>query len=193
MKPAAIRWNQVVDPERHVTTNNRKALLDAEAEFTEYVGQRWTSLVRYAVMLGSTRHDAEDLVQTALERCFRHWSKVREANDTDAYVYRVLMNTITSSRRRRWVGERPTDEVPERADNNDQTEAIDSALAVDQALAALNFDQRAAVLMRFYANLTEQQMAAALGVPTGTVKSRLSRALQALSNDTNLADLRGTS
>lgn len=166
--------------------------MDAEAEFTEYVGHRWTSLVRYAVMLGSTRHDAEDLVQTALERCFRHWSKVRKAGDTDAYVYRSLMNTITSSRRRRWIGERPTDDMPERA-HDDQTEAIDNALAIDQALAALNFDQRAAVLMRFYANLTEQQMAAALDIPTGTVKSRLSRALQALSNDTNLAELRGRS
>jgi RNA polymerase sigma-70 factor (sigma-E family) len=160
-------------------------------EFTEYVAARWPRLVRSAVLLGCAPAEAEDVVQTALTRCLVNWAKVRRADDRDAYVHRVLINTFTSSRRRRWTGERPVSSVPDLADD-DATAAYDSADALQRSLERLTADQRACVVLRYYVHLTEAQMTDVLGVPPGTVKSRLSRALKILAEDPNLADLRGT-
>ncbi|GAA1618246.1 SigE family RNA polymerase sigma factor [Kribbella sancticallisti] len=160
-------------------------------DFGEYVAARWGSLVRSAVLLGCTHAEAEDLVQTALERCLVKWGKVREADDRDAYVHRVVINIFLSGRKRRWTGERPTAALPERA-GIDETTGIDDTDAVMRALDRLGGDQRTAVVLRYYAHLSEQQMASVLGVAPGTVKSRLSRAVKALAQDPDLAELRGT-
>ncbi|TDD20322.1 SigE family RNA polymerase sigma factor [Kribbella turkmenica] len=159
-------------------------------DFSEYVAARWPGLVRSAVLLGCTHAEAEDLVQTALERCLLKWSKVQAANDRDAYVHRVLINTFLSGRRRRWTGEKPTAVLPEYA-GIDQVNGIDDTDAVMRALDRLPSDQRTAVVLRYYAHLSEQQMATVLDVAAGTVKSRLSRAVKALAQDPNLAELRG--
>jgi RNA polymerase sigma-70 factor (sigma-E family) len=158
-------------------------------EFTEYVTARWPTLVRSAVLLGCTPSEAEDLVQSALERCLLKWNRVRAAEDRDAYVHRVLINCFRSSRRRRWHGEVPSASLPEHPDG-DRTEAVDDTDAVMRALDRLPGDQRTAVVLRYYAHLSEQQMAAVLGVAPGTVKSRLSRAVKALAQDPHLAELR---
>ncbi|MDQ3627848.1 MAG: hypothetical protein M3419_03385 [Actinomycetota bacterium] len=71
-------------------------------EFVEYVDARWPVLVRTAILLGCSPQDAEDLVQTALAGCFRNWHHVRRADDPDAYVYRVLVNALRTTRERRW-------------------------------------------------------------------------------------------
>jgi RNA polymerase sigma-70 factor (sigma-E family) len=160
-------------------------------DFSEYVAARWPTLVRSAVLLGCNHPEAEDLVQTALERCLMKWNKVRAADDRDAYVHRVLINSFLSARRRRWTGERPSAVLPEYA-GLDQTTGIDDADVVMRALDRLPTDQRAAVVLRYYAHLSEQQMASVLGVAAGTVKSRLSRAVKALAQDPDLAELRET-
>lgn len=160
-----------------------------DAEFSEYVAARWARLVRAAVLLGCSPHEAEDVTQTALTRCLVKWSKMQGADDRDAYVYRVLVNTFTDSRRRRWTSERPTGEVPERvAHGRDATDEVDARDAIDRALANLADDQRTAVVLRYYLNQTEAQMAETLKVAPGTVKSRLSRALKAMAIDPGLAD-----
>lgn len=161
-------------------------------EFTEYVAARWPTLVRSAVLLGCTPSEAEDLVQSALERCLLKWNRVRAAEDRDAYVHRVLVNCFRSSRKRRWHGELPSAALPERpdGDSGDQTAAVDDTDAVMRALGRLPGDQRTAVVLRYYAHLSEQQMASVLGVAPGTVKSRLSRAVKALAQDPHLAELR---
>ncbi|MEU4293989.1 SigE family RNA polymerase sigma factor [Kribbella sp. NPDC026596] len=160
-------------------------------DFSEYVAARWPTLVRSAVLLGCSHPEAEDLVQTALERCLVKWNKVRAADDRDAYVHRVLINSFLSARRRRWHGERPSAVLPE-SSASDQTAGVDETDAVMRALDRLPTDQRTAVVLRYYAHLSEQQMASALGIATGTVKSRLSRAVKALAQDPNLAELRET-
>jgi RNA polymerase sigma-70 factor (sigma-E family) len=162
-----------------------------DEDFSEYVAARWPSLVRSAVLLGCSHAEAEDLVQTALERCLLKWRKVQAADDRDAYVHRILINTFVSGRRRRWTGEKPTETLPEHTDI-DHTAGIDDTDAVMRALDRLPSDQRTAVVLRYYAHLSEQQMATVLDVATGTVKSRLSRAVKALAQDPNLAELRGT-
>jgi RNA polymerase sigma-70 factor (sigma-E family) len=158
--------------------------------FTDFVVARWARLVRSAVFLGCSTAEAEDVVQTTLEKCLASWSRVERAGDRDAYVYRVLVNTFRRSRRRRWTGERPTGTLPDHV-VPDPTAGVDDMDAITRALARLTDDQRAAVTLRFYAGLDERQMAEALGVAAGTVKSRLSRALGALAQDPTLEELRG--
>lgn len=161
-----------------------------DADFSEYAAARWPRLVRAAVLLGCSPAEAEDIVQTALVRCLTSWHRVQRADDPDAYVHKVLINAFTSSRRRRWWGEHPSAVLPE-AQGADDTTRVDDTDAVMRALETLGPDQRTVVVLRYYAHLTEQQMAAALGVPAGTLKSRLSRALKALESNPHLADLRG--
>ena len=154
-------------------------------EFGEYVAARWPRLVRAAVLLGCTPHEAEDVVQTALTRCLVKWSQVQRADDRDAYVHRILVNTFVDSRRRMWRRETPTEQLPDGALADAASSTVD-AIGLDRALAALGRDQRVAIVLRYYLDLTEAQMASVLGVAPGTVKSRVSRALTALGADSNL-------
>jgi len=108
-------------------------------------------------------------------------------------VYRVLVNTHTSNRWRFWGRERPSDDVPVAAAVSDATALSELTDSVQRALAGLNRQTCAVVVLRYFADLTEQQTADALGVPAGTVKSRLSRALDHLAEDPNLCDLPGGS
>lgn len=166
--------------------------MDGSEAFGEYAAARWPRLVRSAVLLGCSPAEAEDVVQTALVRCLMHWRRVEKADDRDAYVHRVLINSFVSSRRRRWTGEHPVAVLPESGLIDDPTLAVDQSDAVLRSLDRLSEDQRTAVVLRYYAHLNERQMATVLGVAVGTVKSRLSRALKQLADDPHLAELRGT-
>lgn len=160
-------------------------------DFDAYVNARWTRLVRSAVLMGCPVSDAEDVVQTALTKCYVHWRKVRRAENPDAYVQRVVMNTFLSARGRKWINELPTETLPE-AGTPDATDAVDTADVLSRTLARLPLEQRSVVVMRHYAHMSEAQMALALQVPVGTVKSRLSRAMKVLAADPELIDVRGT-
>ena len=160
-----------------------------DQEFSEYVGARWASLVRSAALLGCAPQDAEDLVQSALARCYVSWAKVRDADNRDAYVYRVLVNSLRDRGRRFWRRERPTDELPERPDDTTATDHVEAADAIERALGGLTAAHRSVVVLRFFAHLSERETARALGIAPGTVKSRLSRALSELSANKHLADL----
>lgn len=162
--------------------------MDDEAEFAEYVRDSWGTLVRAAVFLGCSMSEAEDLAQTTLVRCYTAWDKVSGADNREAYVYRMLRNCLRDSRRRRWWGERPTEHLPDSA-SPDRTHQVDTADAVHRALDRLSRVNREVVVLRYFVQLTEQQTAEVLDVPTGTVKSRLSRALAQLAADHHLADL----
>ena len=149
-------------------------------EFTAYVAARWPRLVQAARLLGADPGEAEDLVQTTLVKCYRSWDRVHRADRVDAYVHRVLVNTWLRSRERRWHGEVPTADLPEDGVPRDDHE---TALDLQRLLGRLSPDHRAVLVLRYVADLTEQQAAEALGVPVGTVKSRAARALAALDTD----------
>ena len=102
------------------------------------------------------------------------------------------MNLNVTTRRRRWWSEHSTGELPEHT-GPDVTNCVDDADAIRRALAALSPPHRAAVVLRYYAQLSEAETAKALGIAPGTVKSRLSHALAQLSIDPNLNDLAGMS
>jgi RNA polymerase sigma-70 factor (sigma-E family) len=162
-----------------------------DEDLANYVSARWPRMVRAAVLLGSSRSEAEDLVQGVFERCVVKWGRVRRADDRDAYVHRMLVNAFVSSRRRRWTGEVPTAAFTLEEPGPDAIEDVDDADVMERALSGLSADHRAVVVLRYYVQLSEQQMATVLGVAPGTVKSRLARALQVLAADPQLNDLRG--
>lgn len=155
--------------------------------FDSYVQARWARLVRSAVLLGADVHSAEDLVQTALARCYLKWSRVTAANDPDAYVHRVLINTVNAAHRRRWRAERPTASPPD-VGVSDPADSVGSMHALLAALRRLPSGQREVLVLRYYGDLTEAQIAGILGVAVGTVKSRCARALEALANDSSLIE-----
>ncbi|QCW51646.1 SigE family RNA polymerase sigma factor [Nocardioides dongxiaopingii] len=165
---------------------------DTDADFGDYARDAWSSLVRSAIFLGCTPHEAEDLAQTTLVRCYTAWPSVAGADNRAAYVYRMLLNCLRDSKRRRWWGERPTERLPDRPGHHgdaDETARVDTADAVHRAMAGLSKPNRDVVVLRYFAGLTEKQTAAALSIPAGTVKSRLSRSLAQLAADDHLRDL----
>lgn len=149
----------------------------SDEDFTSYMAARWPSLVRALVTLGCERHEAEDVAQTALARCYASWERVRQADDLDAYVFRTVLNVWNKSRRRRWWSERPTETLPERVDPVDR-DLTDSRMAIERALGRLTPEHRAVLTLRFVADLSERQTAEALRIPVGTVKSRTARAIE---------------
>jgi RNA polymerase sigma-70 factor (sigma-E family) len=168
-----------------------------EAAFTAYVEKAWPTLVRAAVFLGAGAHEAEELAQQTLVRCYGAWDKVSAADNRDAYVYRMLLNCLRDQRRSRWWKDRreATDQRLEASTGSttgrtDHSEAVATADAVHRALAGLSKQARDVVVLRYFVELSEAQTAQALGVPAGTVKSRLSRALTQLAADDHLLDIR---
>lgn len=148
-------------------------------DFSDYMAASWRRLVRSLVLLGCEVHEAEDVVQTALIGCYRSWSRVSAAGDPDAYVFRTVLNAWSKSRRRRWWGERPTETLPDVRGSEAGSIVLDRQL-VHQALAPLNREHREVLVLRYFGDLSESQVAEALGVPLGTVKSRTARALAAI-------------
>lgn len=160
----------------------------ARADFTAFAGGRWLSLVRSAVLLGCTAHEAEDLAQATLLRCLLKWKQVRRADDPAAYTARILLNLHRQARRRRWTGERPVAELPERAMPAADAE-VDGTEAVRRALGVLTEEQREVVVLRIHLQLSEAETARVLGIPNGTAKSRFSRALARLAEDPGILEL----
>jgi RNA polymerase sigma-70 factor (sigma-E family) len=159
-----------------------------DEDYGAYVGARWNTLVRTAVMLGCPLEEAEDVTQEALLRAYVAWDKVIRADNRDAYVYRILLNTVISGRRRKWRSERPKADVQQLSERGDDEAGIELADAVLRALDRLPVKHRAVILLRYYASLSEKEIAEAMKIPVGTVKSRLSRAHARLSQDSPLAD-----
>lgn len=153
--------------------------MSTDEDFEAYVTRHWATLVRTAVFLGCSTQDAEDAVQTTLVGCFRHWDRVRRADQVDAYVHRSLVNSLNKARRRRWRSEVATEHLPERPADDDGAR-VDARADLQRALGRLPRDQHTVLVLRYVADLSEQQVAATLGIPVGTVKSRAARGLAAI-------------
>jgi RNA polymerase sigma-70 factor (sigma-E family) len=141
---------------------------------------RQPSLLRTAYLLTGDRHSAEDLVQTALAKLYLSWDKVHRREAVDGYVRRILVNEHNSLWRRAWKRrEVTTDEVPDRVGVHDAPDHGESS-ALWEFVQTLPRKQRAVVVLRYYEDLSEAEVADILGVSVGTVKSQSSRALAAL-------------
>ena len=154
----------------------------AEVEqFAEFVRGRGPALQRTAYLLTVDWGLAEDLLQTALAKSCLAWGRIRH-RDPEGYVRAVLANTSASAWRRRWKGELPTYELPDRP-GPDAWAGADDRVRLGAALARLPRRQRAVLVMRFHEDMTETAVAAAMGCTVGTVKSQTAKALAKLRAD----------
>ena len=151
-------------------------------EYVRFVQARHASLYRAALLLTGNHHTAEDVVQATWVKVYASWPRVRRADRPVAYVHRMLANEVISSRRRRSAHEVPTDRPGElgAVTQVGPEDAVVDARVVFAALATLTERQRAVVVLRYYADLTEAEIADVLGVAPGTVKGHARAALTAL-------------
>jgi RNA polymerase sigma-70 factor (sigma-E family) len=152
-------------------------------EFDGFVAARSQSLLRTAYLLTGDWGQAEDLLQTALAKSWFAWRRIDGA--PEAYVRRVIATTYATWWRRKWRAEQPTGHVPD-ACQPDETGAVDTRDALWRVIATLPRRQRAVVVLRYYEDMSEAEIAATLGVSAGTVKSSASRALAALRGEAEL-------
>jgi len=156
-----------------------------DAEFREFVTSRGRALLRSAYLLTGNLADAEDLVQSALAKTYQAWSRIEDRNALDGYVRRAMVNTHISWWRRRRVDEYPTDDIPDQPalDTSGNAELHDT---LQRAVDRLPQRMRAAVVLRYFEDMTEAEVADVLGVSQGTVKSTVSRAVAKLRTDADL-------
>ncbi|MGW0884104.1 SigE family RNA polymerase sigma factor [Streptomyces sp. NPDC002671] len=149
-------------------------------EYDAFVAARWSALFHLARLLtGGDRHRAEDLLQESLVKLWFVWPKVAD-EAPEAYVRKVLARAAARSARRRWWGERPVAELPEVATAGDLSATVAERSRLEAALAQLSPQQRAAVVLRYYQDLPDRQVAEALGCPVGTARSHAARGVARL-------------
>ncbi|MEU6260245.1 SigE family RNA polymerase sigma factor [Streptomyces sp. NPDC047043] len=148
--------------------------------FDGFVAARWSALFHLArLLVGGDRHRAEDLLQEALVKLWFVWPKVAE-EAPEAYIRKVLVRAAARSARRRWWGERPVEKLPDLADAGDVSAVVAERSRLEAALAQLPPRQRAAVVLRYYQDLPDRQVAEMLGCPVGTARSHASRGVARL-------------
>jgi RNA polymerase sigma-70 factor (sigma-E family) len=156
---------------------------EEEAQFSVYVTDRRDRVRRTAYLICGDWHRADDLVQDSLVAMYAVWPRVARGDNIDAYASRVLLHKHIDERRRPWRREHSVDPVPDGVDQRarrgfDEVDDRDDVLV--SALAALPAVQRSVLVLRFTDDLALDEIARVLELPLGTVKSRLSRASDAL-------------
>ncbi|MGD9959420.1 SigE family RNA polymerase sigma factor [Nocardioides sp.] len=147
--------------------------------FEEYAASSWPALYRYGYLLAGNHADAEDLAQQTLLKAHRSWSRVSGSDSPAAYVRRMLINTYLSERRpqaRRL--EVLTDAPPEPV--HDKVAGPEDRMVLWPHVKSLPPRQRAVIVLRYYEDLSELEIADALGCSRGNVKSTAHHALRAL-------------
>ncbi|MHB1472424.1 MAG: SigE family RNA polymerase sigma factor [Dermatophilaceae bacterium] len=158
-------------------------------ELGAFIDARSCSLLRYAYLLTGDHGLAQDLLQNSLIKVYLSWDRIRDRAALEAYTRTVMTRTQLSwwrrPARREVLGVEPTERavrdlhhVHERnVHERDQVDERDELWAL---LATLGPRQRAVLVLRFYEDLSEAEIARVLGCTTGTVKSQLSRGLARL-------------
>jgi RNA polymerase sigma-70 factor (sigma-E family) len=148
--------------------------------FDEFVAARMRALLAFATVLTGDRGLAEDLVQEALVRAHRRWSRIVGFHQPEAYVRRIITNGYLSWRRR-WSRVVPRADLPERvSDGPDLATTHADRDALRAELAKLPRRQRAVLVLRYYAGLSDAEIADVLDCAPSTVRSYASRALATL-------------
>lgn len=149
-----------------------------DAEFTEFVAARMTALRRVAYLLCQDWHRADDLVQVAITKLYANWHRASVMDHTEAYLRTILVREYISERRSGWARKVSLDGgVPEWASPQPDRDAM---LDMNAALTGLPPRQRATIVLRFYCDLTVDQVADVLGCTPGTVKSQTAKGLGAM-------------
>jgi RNA polymerase sigma-70 factor (sigma-E family) len=165
-----------------VENNDRARRADraaTDADFTAFVAANGARLLRLAELLTGDPHRAADLAQGALEKAYLRWNRI-ERDDPIAYVRRIIVNSHRDWWRLRRGRETTTGAVPETASPRDLADDHARRELARTALAGLTQRERQVVVLRYYADLSEADIAAELRIARGTVKSTLNRALTRL-------------
>jgi RNA polymerase sigma-70 factor (sigma-E family) len=155
--------------------------------FEAFVGYVTDSLLRTAYLITWDLAEAEDVVQEALSRAAARWARIEKMEHPRAYVRRIVVNCATaeSQKRARRLGESRAGAAAVLDDLSDdrfeqQLARIDTRSEILWLLAQLSRQQRAVLVLRYFEDLSESEIAASLSIPIGTVKSTASRALEQL-------------
>jgi RNA polymerase sigma-70 factor (sigma-E family) len=149
---------------------------ESRESFTQFVAARSSSLVRTAYVLTGDQHSAEDLLQSALTKTAARWRHVRD--HPEAYVRRVMYNEQISRWRRH--GRESVVAVMPESTEGDRSHQIDLRLSLEQALLTLPPRKRAVLVLRYFEDLPEAEVAEILGCSVGTVRSQAHRAIARL-------------
>ncbi|HJQ44444.1 MAG TPA: SigE family RNA polymerase sigma factor [Jatrophihabitantaceae bacterium] len=155
-------------------------------EFVDYVAQRRPALLRFATVLTGQTWLADDLVSDVLGRAFERWSRISGLAEPHAYVRRMIVNDYISWHRRlaRTTPRADVEPNGQIADGADEHAERDAMI---RRLAALPRKQRAALVLRYYAGMSDTDIADHLGCREATVRSQISRALAALRLDATVS------
>lgn len=153
--------------------------------FEEYAAATWSMLYRSAYLLAGNHADAEDLAQQTLIKAHRAWAKVSASDSANAYVRQILTNTFLSSKRPKGRRlELLTDEIPEWGGATGTAGGApgtsDERMALWPHIKQLPPQQRAVIVLRYFEDLSEMEIAETLGCSRGNVKSTAHRALKSL-------------
>ena len=151
-----------------------------DEEFRAFFMAEGESLRRLAVFLIGDAEAGADMAQETLARLYRHWGRIR-SEEPSPYARRILVNLVRSSHRRRFL-ERRIRKSPSVHEYSvpSQSDRIDEFLRISSALKALPTARRAAIVLRFYEDMSEGDIARTLDRPLGTVKSDIHRGLAKL-------------
>ena len=152
-------------------------------DFDEFVRAHGPGLRRLAFLLCRDVHRAEDLTQSALAKAYRHWSRISTMEQSLAYVNRILVRECTSWRRRASSSELVTADLTswdERAAYPDHAHQVAEADAMWQLLGTLPPKQRAVLVLRYFKDLSDDQIAEVMGCSASTVRSNAARAFATL-------------
>jgi RNA polymerase sigma-70 factor (sigma-E family) len=153
-------------------------------DFDEFVAARWVPLFRLAYLLTADAQAAEDLLRTAMERTFARWPTVVRAQAPEAHVRRLMVNAVIPDHRRQarpqeWLrARRPERAVP--AGRDEVEDAARDHLLLWPLVCALPERQRAALVLRYYEDLSESDAADVLGWSVRTLRSETHDAMRAL-------------
>ena len=148
--------------------------MTTDQEFAEFATARTPYLYRAAWLLCGDRHGAEDLVQETLAKVFLKWRRI---DSPAAYAQTTLVRTFISQRRRRSSHEVPYADLPD-AVGEDVAASAEMRLTLHEVLAGLAPLDRAVLVLRYYDDLSVEDVATRLGLSAGAVKNRSKRALE---------------
>lgn len=168
-----------------------------DTAFVEFVRNRAPSLYRYGYLLTGSAHDADDLVQDALMKLRGAWSRVQRQDDPIGYIRTTMARLHVNSRRRR-RREFLIAAVPDSSHVDSGMARVDAGIKrsgtdelIWNLLGALPPRQRAVLVLRYYEQLSDEEIASGLGISSGTVRSQASRALEKLRASKSSALLSG--
>jgi RNA polymerase sigma-70 factor (sigma-E family) len=153
---------------------------DADQAITVLYSAHYRQLVRMAALMMRDHTGAEEVVQDAFVGLHRNWPKLRDSERAAAYLRQSTVNGVRSAGRRSATAQRHAPTLRQAADTPDPAGEVAERSAVLAALANLPERQREVLVLRYYGDLSEADIAASLGISRGAVKTHASRAMAAL-------------